>query len=76
MSDPIQDVQPHDEAEMLLPWYATGQLEAQDRLVVERHLSSCATCREQLALERRLSREFRGLAPEVDAGWARLRRRM
>ena len=76
MSDPIQDVQPHDEAEMLLPWYATGQLEAQDRLVVERHLSSCATCREQLALERRLSREFRGFAPEVDAGWARLRRRM
>ena len=76
MSDPIQDVQPHDEAEMLLPWYATGQLEAQDRLVVERHLSYCATSREQLALERRLSREFRGLAPEVDAGWARLRRRM
>ena len=76
MSDPIQDVQPHDEAEMLLPWYATGQLEAQDRLVVERHLSSCAACREQLALERRLIHEFRGFAPEVDAGWARLRRRM
>ena len=76
MSDPIQDVQPHDEAEMLLPWYATGQLEAPDRLVVERHLSSCAACREQLALERRLIHEFRGFAPEVDAGWARLRGRM
>lgn len=76
MSDPVSHAQPHDEAEMLLPWYATGQLEPSDRLLVERHLSSCADCREQLVLERRLVREFRGCAPEVDAGWARLRRRM
>lgn len=76
MSDPVSHAQPHDEAEMLLPWYATGQLEPSDRLLVERHLSSCADCREQLVLERRLVREFRGYAPEVDAGWARLRRRM
>jgi anti-sigma factor RsiW len=76
MSDPVSNPQPHDEAEMLLPWYATGQLEPSDRLLVERHLSSCADCREQLGLERRLVHEFRGYAPEVDAGWARLRRRM
>jgi len=76
MSDPVSHAQPHDEAEMLLPWYATGQLEPSDRLLVERHLSSCADCREQLVLERRLVHEFRGYTPEVDAGWARLRRRM
>lgn len=76
MSDPIRDVEPHDEAEMLLPWYATGKLDAADRLIVERHLSSCAECRDQLAIERRLARELRGFAPEVDAGWERLRRRM
>lgn len=76
MSDPVSHAQPHDEAETLLPWYATGQLEPSDRLLVERHLSSCADCREQLVLERRLVHEFRGYAPEVDAGWARLRRRM
>lgn len=76
MSDPESHAQPHDEAEMLLPWYATGQLEPSDRLLVERHLSSCADCREQLVLERRLVQEFRGYAPEVDAGWARLRGRM
>lgn len=76
MSDPVSHVQPHDEAEMLLPWYATGQLEPSDRILVERHLSSCADCREQLVLERRLVHQFRGYAPEVDAGWARLRRRM
>lgn len=76
MSDPLKDAQPHDEAEALLPWYATGQLEARDRLVVERHLSSCAHCRQQLGLERRLVEEFRSFSPEVDAGWARLRKRM
>jgi anti-sigma factor RsiW len=66
----------HDRAEELLPWYASGRLDAADRLVVEEHLSSCAHCREQLSLERRLVQEFRGLAPEVDAGWARLRNRI
>lgn len=76
MSDPIQEMQPHDEAELLLPWYATGRLDPEDRLHVERHLSSCAKCREQLGIERRLVHEFRGFAPEVDAGWTRLQRRM
>ena len=77
MSEPFHSGdQPHDEAEVLLTWYATGQLEPADRLLVERHLSACAGCREQLSVERRLIHEFRGFAPEVDAGWARLRRRM
>ena len=67
---------PHDEAEELLPWYATGQLDAADRARVERHLLSCGNCREQLAVERRLIDEFQAMAPEVESGWARLRGRI
>lgn len=67
---------PHDQAEQLLPWYATGQLDAADRAQVERHLLSCGDCRQQLKLERRFIDEFQGLAPEVDSGWARLRARV
>jgi len=67
---------PHDEAEELLPWYATGQLDAADRALVERHLLSCGNCREQLAVERRLIDEFQAMAPEVESGWARLRGRI
>lgn len=66
----------HDEAEELLPWYATGQLEAADRARVERHLLSCGDCREQLAVERRLIDEFQVMTPEVESGWARLRGRI
>lgn len=66
----------HDEAEELLPWYATGQLDPAERVLVETHLSSCADCRRQLTLERRLIQEFRESTPEIDAGWARLRRRV
>ena len=68
--------QPHDRAEELLPWYATGQLDAADRARVERHLLSCGNCREQLAVERRLIDEFQAMAPEVESGWARLRGRI
>jgi anti-sigma factor RsiW len=68
--------EPHDEAEELLPWYATGQLDPADRVRVEAHLSSCADCRQQLALERRLVREFRAITPEMESGWSRLRARM
>ena len=72
----IPEREPHDEAEELLPWYATGQLDAPDRTRVEAHLSACAECRDQLALERRLVKEFRAMTPEVDSGWARLRLRI
>jgi len=67
---------PHDEAEELLPWYATGQLDATDRARVERHLYACAACREQLGVERRLIGEFQTTSPQIESGWARLRTRI
>ena len=77
MADPdLTECKPHDEAEELLPWYATGQLDAADRARVERHLQACASCREQLAVERRLIDEFRAMTPEIESGWARLRARI
>jgi hypothetical protein len=68
--------QPHDEAEEMLPWYANGQLDQADRERVEEHLSACASCRRQLDLERRLIDEFQAMVPEVESGWARLRKRI
>ena len=59
MRDPtssLAEYGPHDEAEVLLPWYATGQLDEQDRLVVERHSTIAPECRAQLAIEKRLTR--------------------
>jgi hypothetical protein len=77
MEDKLQSVdRPHHQAEELLPWYAAGQLNAAERLVVEEHLSSCANCRGQLTIERRLIQEFRSLEPQIEAGWARLRDRI
>lgn len=77
MPDPIRsDDQPHDEAEALLPWYATGQLDAADRAIVEKHLSSCARCQRQLTAERRLIDEFQAINPHVDSGWESLRARI
>lgn len=73
MPNQVRPNDAHDEAETLLPWYATGQLDRSDQAVVEKHLSSCANCQRQLNLERLLIEEFRSLTPEVDSGWARLR---
>ena len=70
------ELNPHQEAEELLPWYATGQLDASDQDLVEKHLSACAHCRRQLAFEQRMLDEFAELTPEIDSGWARLRRRI
>ena len=68
--------EPHDQAEELLPWYATGQLDAADRALVEKHLASCARCQRQLVAERALIQEFQSLTPEVETGWAQLRGRI
>jgi anti-sigma factor RsiW len=67
---------PHDEAEELLPWYVTGQLDAAERARVERHLYACGACRQQLAVERRFIGEFQASSPEVESGWARLKARV
>jgi anti-sigma factor RsiW len=67
---------PHDQAEELLPWYATGQLEPADRMLVESHLSSCARCQRQLGVERRLIEEFHSFDPQIDSGWAVMRARV
>jgi anti-sigma factor RsiW len=75
MTDPNL-AQPHGETEELLPWYANGQLDEEERKRVDAHLSSCAYCRQQLALERRLIHEFQAMVPEVESGWARLRKQI
>jgi hypothetical protein len=72
----LTEQKPHSEAEELLPWYASGQLDQADRAKVDAHLSSCAYCRQQLALERQLIDEFQAITPEVESGWARLRNRI
>jgi anti-sigma-K factor RskA len=71
-----QEITSHQEAEELLPWYATGQLHADEQALVERHLVSCAECRTQLGFDRRMIDEFPAMTPEVDSGWARLRQRL
>ncbi|HVU30483.1 MAG TPA: zf-HC2 domain-containing protein [Sphingomicrobium sp.] len=77
MPDIIQTmIEPHHEAEELLPWYVTGQLGLDEQSLVEKHVSNCAHCRRQLAFERRMIDEFASMTPEVDSGWARLRRRL
>lgn len=77
MPNPIEtETQPHHDAEELLPWYVTGQLEGDELAFVEHHLSSCAHCRRQMAFERRMVDEFAGLTPEIDTGWARLKARL
>lgn len=67
---------PHEQAEELLPWYATGQLDAADRSLVEAHLAACARCQRQLAGERRMVDQFQSFSPQVDSGWARMRQRI
>lgn len=44
----------HQAARELLPWFATGQLAAQDARMLEQHLSTCKLCRRELEIERQL----------------------
>ena len=68
MPDPTIPEQPHDEAEELLPWYVTGQLDATERERVEAHLADCASCRDEFVLERRRMQALRSFSPQVEFG--------
>jgi hypothetical protein len=66
----------HQEAQALMPWYATGALDDIDRAKVEAHLAACADCRAALAGERRLRAALADLPFEADQGWSRLAARL
>src|SRR5579862_1880596 len=66
----------HLEAQMLLPWYATGRLDPDERARVEAHLGQCPQCQAELKLERRLDAEVADLPTDVDQAWAALRPRL
>jgi len=45
----------HHAVQALLPWYVKNQLTLADVVTIEAHLATCAPCRAELALERRMS---------------------
>src|SRR5271156_5116437 len=57
----------HRKAKALLPWYATGQLDAAEADGIEAHLQTCAECRAQLQTEHRLRTAIP--AAPLEAGW-------
>jgi Putative zinc-finger len=74
MADTHDDM--HAEAEELLPWYSTGQLDGKDRAMVEKHLASCVACQRQLRFDQRMIEELGAFDPQVESGWSRLRSRI
>jgi hypothetical protein len=62
----------HDETQMLLPWYATGALDPEDRRQVDAHLATCATCREDLAFEKRLKTALNEIPTATDDQWDKM----
>jgi hypothetical protein len=53
MSSRIPDT--HAEAWLLLPWLASGRIQATDREWVEGHVAACEECRAELAAQRRVA---------------------
>ncbi len=49
----------------LLPWYAGGALDADERSRLEVHLEGCAECREELAQTLNLARAVQGSLGEL-----------
>jgi len=70
------DLDRHREAQALLPWYLTGQLDDGERALVEAHLRDCAECQAEQILERRLADAVAQLPFESDHSWSELSRRI
>lgn len=66
----------HEQTQMLMPWYVTGQLEAEEAAQVEAHLTDCRECRAEFRLEQRLEMAVAGLPFDADLGWAEVRARL
>jgi len=67
---------PHERARRLLPWYVTGQADAEECAEIDAHLTACAECRAELESEQALSRRVAGLVIDVERGWIAVRDRI
>ena len=67
---------PHEQTQALLPWYASGTLDAAEAAMVEAHLIECAECRGELEFERAMGRRIGGLSMDVEQGWAAMRQQL
>jgi anti-sigma factor RsiW len=74
---PIDDPQ-HAEAADLLPWFANGTLDENERAQVERHLADCIACKQDLAALRDVQTIYseEALEQASSQGLARLRHRI
>jgi hypothetical protein len=69
------DADPHAAVRALLPWYATGRLDADELAQVDSHLAACPKCRDELAFERRmLAAQPAADTCDVDRGWVAMRK--
>jgi len=69
----------HRQSQELLPWFANGTIDPDDRAFVEAHLQGCSVCRADLGWQQDFVREGRGgVAVALDAGqeFARLHPRL
>jgi hypothetical protein len=68
----------HAAVQVMLPWYASGLLDAEERAEVEAHLAACPRCQAELEAERRLMAAHRALdtAGDIDRGLAVMRERL
>lgn len=71
-----QDERTHDEASELLPWFVTGQLDADEQAQVAAHVAGCAECQAEVAFQTQLEAEVARLPLDVERGWARMRGRI
>lgn len=67
---------PHEQTQLLLPWYVNGALTGAELAKVVKHLSSCAECREDVAMERAMAAQIKALPGAADSGWAKLKARV
>jgi hypothetical protein len=61
----IEDSEEHYEVSALLPWYVNETLGERDRQRVDAHVTVCASCREDLAAQRRIRQAIEA-QPAVD----------
>jgi hypothetical protein len=67
----------HRFAQLHLPWYATGQLDAAEQARVARHVAGCAACQADLALDAALAAHpAEPPALSVEGGWQRFTARL
>jgi anti-sigma factor RsiW len=66
MNHIVDSTNDHDAIWLLIPWYANGRIDEQQRAHIDAHLRSCPACRDEVRMQQKICQAMASSNPDIE----------